>query len=116
MCSDRPLLERDPLFVNSFVREHLQQATTKSRILGGRLHIHTGELSVLCNYFLSRSGFIAYLGFINVLVAHSHPVMLMFCQLLINRDKDRGSEQAPQKTQHCIPPYSSMVTGSASGM
>ncbi|KAM7425854.1 hypothetical protein ABFA07_022772 [Porites harrisoni] len=60
-------------------------------------------------------GFIAYLGFINVLVAHSHPVMLMFCQLLINRDKDRGSEQAPQKTQHCIPPYSSMVTGSASG-
>ena len=98
------------------MRELLQQATTKSRILGGRLHVHTGELSVLCNYFLSRSGFIAYLGFINVLVAHSHPVMLMFCQLLINRDKDGGSEQAPQKTQHCTPPDSSMVTGSASGM
>lgn len=86
--------------------EHLQQATTKSRILGDRLHVHTGELGVLCNYFLSRPGFIAYLGFINVLVAHSHPVMLMFCQLLINRDKDRGSEQLD----------SSRVTGSASGM
>lgn len=31
--------------------------------------------------------FVAYLGFINLLVAQSHPVMLLFCQLLINRDK-----------------------------
>jgi len=36
---------------------------------------------------------VAYLGFINLLVAHSHPVMLMFCQLLINRDKHRGLEE-----------------------
>ncbi|PFX16481.1 Coiled-coil domain-containing protein 180 [Stylophora pistillata] len=33
--------------------------------------------------------FVAYLGFIHVLVAHSHPVMLMFCQLLINSNRDR---------------------------
>ncbi|XP_073250424.1 receptor for retinol uptake STRA6-like [Porites lutea] len=31
--------------------------------------------------------FVAYLGFINLLVAQSHPVMLLFCQLLIDRDK-----------------------------
>lgn len=47
---------------------------------------------------LSCVAFVAYLGFVNVLVAHSHPVMLMFCQLLVNRKKDRdiaGSQ--PQK-------------------
>ncbi|XP_074607154.1 stimulated by retinoic acid gene 6 protein-like isoform X2 [Acropora palmata] len=38
--------------------------------------------------------FVAYLGFLNVLVAHSHPVMLVFCQLLINRNSDRGLEES----------------------
>ncbi|XP_068737733.1 stimulated by retinoic acid gene 6 protein-like isoform X2 [Montipora capricornis] len=38
------------------------------------------------------SAFVAYLGFVNVLVAHSHPVMLAFCQLLIDRNKDLGLE------------------------
>ena len=37
--------------------------------------------------------FVAYLGFVTVLVAHSHPVMLVFCQLLIDRKKDH---QPPQ--------------------
>ncbi|RMX52592.1 hypothetical protein pdam_00021333 [Pocillopora damicornis] len=32
--------------------------------------------------------FVAYLGFVTVLVAHRHPVMLVFCQLLIDRQKD----------------------------
>ncbi|XP_068736377.1 stimulated by retinoic acid gene 6 protein-like [Montipora capricornis] len=35
-------------------------------------------------------GFVAYLGFLDLLVAHSHPMMLVFCQLLINRNKERG--------------------------
>ncbi|XP_068737729.1 stimulated by retinoic acid gene 6 protein-like isoform X2 [Montipora capricornis] len=38
------------------------------------------------------TAFVAYLGFVNVLVAHSHPVMLAFCQLLIDRNKDLGLE------------------------
>ncbi|XP_066016855.1 stimulated by retinoic acid gene 6 protein-like isoform X1 [Pocillopora verrucosa] len=37
--------------------------------------------------------FVEYLGFVTVLVAHSHPVILVFCQLLIDRKKDR---QPPQ--------------------
>ncbi|RMX52596.1 hypothetical protein pdam_00021335, partial [Pocillopora damicornis] len=32
--------------------------------------------------------FVAYLGFVTVLVAHRQPVMLVFCQLLIDRQKD----------------------------
>ncbi|XP_044181351.1 stimulated by retinoic acid gene 6 protein-like [Acropora millepora] len=38
--------------------------------------------------------FQAYLGFLNVLVAHNHPVMLVFCHLLINRNSDRGLEES----------------------
>ncbi|XP_067046412.1 stimulated by retinoic acid gene 6 protein-like isoform X3 [Acropora muricata] len=38
--------------------------------------------------------FVAYLGFLNVLVAHSHPVMLVFCHLLINRNSDRRLEES----------------------
>ncbi|XP_074607159.1 stimulated by retinoic acid gene 6 protein-like isoform X1 [Acropora palmata] len=38
--------------------------------------------------------YVAYLGFLNVLVAHSHPVMLVFCHLLIKRNSDRGLEQS----------------------
>lgn len=49
------------------------------------------------------SAFVAYLGFIHLLVAHSHPVMLMFCQLLISRNKDRtfqeSLEQGKSKTR-----------------
>jgi len=43
--------------------------------------------------------FVAYLGFVNVLVAHSHPVMLMFCHLLINRNKDGGLEESLPQIQ-----------------
>ena len=49
--------------------------------------------------FLSPSAFVAYLGFVNVLVAHSHPVMLMFCQLLINRNKDCGLDESLPQNQ-----------------
>ncbi|CAH3155737.1 unnamed protein product [Porites lobata] len=58
--------------------------------------------------------FDAYLGFINLLVAQSHPVMLSFCQLLINRDKGHqpNSESpagAQSENRDC-----SMETGGAS--
>jgi len=43
---------------------------------------------------LSLAAFVAYLIFLNVLVAHSHPVMLVFCHLLINRNRDRGLEES----------------------
>ena len=43
---------------------------------------------------LSLAAFVAYLGFLNVLVAHSHPVMLVFCHLLINRNSDRVLEES----------------------
>ncbi|XP_015765165.1 PREDICTED: stimulated by retinoic acid gene 6 protein homolog isoform X3 [Acropora digitifera] len=42
--------------------------------------------------------FVAYLGFLNVLVAHSHPVMLVFCHLLINRNSDRGLKESFSQT------------------
>ena len=56
------------------------------------------------------------LGFINLLVAQSHPVMLLLCQLLINRDKvhQPNSESpagAQSENRDC-----SKETGVASGM
>ena len=66
--------------------------------------------------FLSFSGFVAYLGFVNVLVAHSHPVMLTFCQLLINRNKDRGLEEAAPNNQPSLQPASLKEVGGATGM
>ena len=64
--------------------------------------------------FLSLSAFVAYLGFIHLLVAHSHPVMLMFCHLLINRNKDRGLEESQPQTQS-PQDESSKETGNSKG-
>ena len=48
----------------------------------------------------SSTAFVAYLGFINLLVAQSHPVMLLFCQLLINRDKGhQPNSESPADAQ-----------------
>lgn len=47
----------------------------------------------------SPAAFVAYLGFVNVLVAHSHPVMLVFCDLLVNKNKDRGLEESKANDQ-----------------
>ena len=52
------------------------------------------EIDGTQNQLLSLAAFVAYLGFLNVLVAHSHPVMLVFCHLLINRNSDRGLEES----------------------
>ena len=48
---------------------------------------------------LSPAAFVAYLGFLNVLVAHSHPVMLVFCHLLINRDSDLWLEESLPRSE-----------------
>ena len=45
------------------------------------------------------SAFVAYLGFLNVLVAHSHPVMLVFCHLLINRNSDLELKESLPQTE-----------------
>ncbi len=45
--------------------------------------------SSLIQCIISHSAFVAYLGFVTVLVAHRHPVMLVFCQLLLDRNKDQ---------------------------
>ena len=64
----------------------------------------------------SSTAFVAYLGFINLLVAQRHPVMLLFCQLLIDRDEvhQPNSESpagAQSENRDC-----SKQTGVASGM
>ena len=42
----------------------------------------------LQSFLIFFLAFVAYLGFVTVLVALRHPMMLVFCQLLINRQKD----------------------------
>ena len=64
----------------------------------------------------SSTAFVAYLGFINLLVAQSHPVMLLFCQLLINRDKvHQPNSESPAGAQSENRDWSK-ETGDASGM
>lgn len=55
-------------------------------------------------------GFVAYLGFVTVLVAHRHPVMLVFCQLLIDRNK---VQQPDKETESQNPSHVKEAKGSA---
>lgn len=59
-------------------------------------------------------GFVAYLGFLHVLVAHRHPVVLMFCQVLIESNKVTTSEEK-QHSNHSAQPHNAgepeQVTG-----
>ena len=57
------------------------------------------RLNTQSRQLLSLAAFVAYLGFLNVLVAHSHPVMLVFCHLLINRDSDLWLEESLPRTE-----------------
>ena len=61
------------------------------------------------NSGLSLAALVAYVGFLNVSVAHSHPVMLVFCHLLINRNSDRGLEESSKGA--CSEVTSSEATG-----
>ena len=45
-------------------------------------------------------GFVAYLGFMHVLVAHRHPVMLVFCELLSTRQGDPKSGQSIELSKY----------------
>ncbi|XP_020622146.1 stimulated by retinoic acid gene 6 protein-like [Orbicella faveolata] len=45
-------------------------------------------------------GFVAYLGFLHVLVAHRHPVMLVFCELLSTREGDPKSGQSLELSKY----------------
>ncbi|XP_066030100.1 stimulated by retinoic acid gene 6 protein-like [Pocillopora verrucosa] len=57
-------------------------------ILLGVIFISRIDRSSLMQGFQAwDKAFVAYLGFVTVLVAHRHPVMLVFCQLLIDRQK-----------------------------
>ena len=45
--------------------------------------------------------FVAYLGFVTVLVAHRHPLLLVFCQLLLDRNKDNKPLQERKWSRFC---------------
>ncbi|XP_073251693.1 stimulated by retinoic acid gene 6 protein-like [Porites lutea] len=71
----------------------------KGMILGIVFLSRIDRTSLMQGFQTWDQAFVAYLGFINVLVAHSHPVMLVFCQLLIKRNKDRGLEESLPQIQ-----------------
>ncbi|CAH3160131.1 unnamed protein product [Pocillopora meandrina] len=65
----------------------------KGMLLGVIFISRIDRSSLMQGFQAWDKAFVAYLGFVTVLVAHSHPVMLVFCQLLIDRKKDH---QPPQ--------------------
>ncbi|XP_073251009.1 stimulated by retinoic acid gene 6 protein-like isoform X1 [Porites lutea] len=71
----------------------------KGMILGTVFLSRIDRTSLMQGFQTLDQAFVAYLGFINVLVAHSHPVMLVFCQLLIKRNKDRWLEESLPQIQ-----------------
>jgi len=71
----------------------------KGMILGVVFLSRIDRTSLMQGFQTWDHAFVAYLGFVNLLVAHSHPVMLMFCQLLINRNKDHGLEESLPQNQ-----------------
>ncbi|KAK2556387.1 Stimulated by retinoic acid gene 6 protein-like, partial [Acropora cervicornis] len=69
----------------------------KGLLLGVIFMARIDQPVLMQGYQTWDKAFVAYLGFLNVLVAHSHPVMLVFCHLLINRNSDSGlKESFPQ--------------------
>ncbi|CAH3020700.1 unnamed protein product, partial [Porites evermanni] len=71
----------------------------KGMILGTVFMSRIDRTSLMQGFQTWDLAFVTYLGFINVLVAHSHPVMLVFCQLLIKRNKGRGLEESLPEIQ-----------------
>ncbi|KAJ7371469.1 hypothetical protein OS493_025368 [Desmophyllum pertusum] len=71
----------------------------KGMVLGVIFISRIDRTSLMQGYQRWDKAFVAYLGFITVLVAHRHPVMLVFCQLLIDRNKDQQplQERPPTK-------------------
>ncbi|KAM7426477.1 hypothetical protein ABFA07_022242 [Porites harrisoni] len=85
----------------------------KGMILGTVFLSRIDRTSLMQGFQTWDKAFVAYLGFINVLVAHSHPVMLVFCQLLIKRNKGRGLEESVPEIQ---PRESDVESGEGSCM
>ncbi|XP_078382004.1 stimulated by retinoic acid gene 6 protein-like isoform X1 [Oculina patagonica] len=68
----------------------------KGMILGVFFISRIDRTCLMQGFQRSDKGFVAYLGFLHVLVAHRHPAMLVFCQLLIDRNKLQQSEEATE--------------------
>ncbi|XP_015749737.1 PREDICTED: stimulated by retinoic acid gene 6 protein homolog isoform X2 [Acropora digitifera] len=76
----------------------------KAVLLGVLFMARIDRPFLMHGYHTWDKAFVAYLGFLNVLVAHSHPVMLVFCYLLINRNSDSGIEELlPQIKSFGVP-------------
>ncbi|XP_067046413.1 stimulated by retinoic acid gene 6 protein-like isoform X1 [Acropora muricata] len=71
----------------------------KALLLGIVFMSRIDRTCLMAGYQSWDGAFLTYLGFLNVLVAHSHPVMLVFCHLLINRNSDRGLEESLQQIE-----------------
>ncbi|XP_048577679.1 stimulated by retinoic acid gene 6 protein-like isoform X3 [Nematostella vectensis] len=66
----------------------------KSLILGFVFLPRIDRTPLMQQYQQWDKGYLSYVGFINVLKAHSHPVMLVFCQLLLNATWPRHTNNA----------------------
>ncbi|XP_048577675.1 stimulated by retinoic acid gene 6 protein-like isoform X2 [Nematostella vectensis] len=66
----------------------------KSLILGFVFLPRIDRTPLMQQYQYWDKGYLSYVGFINVLKAHSHPVMLVFCQLLLNATWQRHTNNA----------------------
>ncbi|XP_020604285.1 stimulated by retinoic acid gene 6 protein-like isoform X2 [Orbicella faveolata] len=60
----------------------------KGMLLGVIFISRIDRTSLMQGFQTWDKAFVAYLGFVTVLVAHRHPIMLVFCQLLLDRNKD----------------------------
>lgn len=80
----------------------------KGMLLGVIFISRIDRTSLMQGFQAWDKAFVAYLGFVTVLVAHRHPVMLVFCQLLIGR---RKGHQPLQERSATKPVYRRFGTG-----
>lgn len=66
----------------------------KGLVLGILFVSRIDRTSLMLGFQQWDKGFVAYLGFLHVLVAHRHPVMLVFCELLNTRGRNPESGQS----------------------
>ncbi|XP_022805930.1 stimulated by retinoic acid gene 6 protein-like [Stylophora pistillata] len=74
----------------------------KGMLLGVIFISRIDRTSLIQGFQSWDKAFVAYVGFVTVLVAHRHPVMLVFCQLLIDRKSD---QQSQEERPVCKPVY-----------
>lgn len=71
----------------------------KGMLLGVIFISRIDRTSLIQGFQSWDKAFVAYVGFVTVLVAHRHPVMLVFCQLLIDRRKGHQPLQERSATK-----------------